>query len=76
MAGSRRIDYSKLLGFDAVTQELAEGVAFQNDAVSARLGAKVGEPNGPVGDKATARRLFRSDAISAKLGAKVGGETE
>lgn len=74
MSGTTRIDYSKLLGFASVVQELAEGVTFQNDAVSSRLGAKVGELGRPAAAGATADMLFQSDSISAKLGAKVGGE--
>jgi hypothetical protein len=38
----QKIDYAKLLGFAAVSDELSEGVDFQNDTVSATLGAKVG----------------------------------
>ncbi len=38
----QKIDYTKLLGFAAVSDELSDGVDFQNDTVSATLGAKVG----------------------------------
>jgi Rad3-related DNA helicase len=39
-----KIDYAKLLGFAAVTDRLSEGVDFQDETISARLGAKVGGP--------------------------------
>jgi hypothetical protein len=38
----QKIDYAKLLGFAAVSEEFTDGVDFQNDTVSATLGAKVG----------------------------------
>jgi hypothetical protein len=37
-----KIDYSKLLGFDIVTDELEAGIDFKNPAVAAKLGAKAG----------------------------------
>ena len=37
-----KIDYSKLLGFDMVSEELVKGVDFNNPTVAAKLGAKVG----------------------------------
>jgi hypothetical protein len=42
MHGPNKIDYSKLLGFDMVIDELADGVDFNNPTVGAKLGAKVG----------------------------------
>ena len=39
-----KIDYAKLLGFAAVSDQLSEGVDFQDETISARLGAKVGAP--------------------------------
>jgi hypothetical protein len=43
----QKIDYAKLLGFAAVSDQLSEGVDFQDETLSARLGAKVGvEPSG------------------------------
>lgn len=39
-----RIDFSKLLGFDMVGDRLSAGVDFKDDAIGARLGAKVGKP--------------------------------
>jgi hypothetical protein len=45
-----KIDYSKLLGFDTVSDELSEGVDFQADTIGAKLGAKRGgEEPGEVG---------------------------
>jgi hypothetical protein len=40
----QKIDYAKLLGFAAVSDQLSEGVDFQDETISARLGAKVGGP--------------------------------
>jgi hypothetical protein len=40
----QKIDYAKLLGFAAVSDQLSEGVDFQDETISARLGAKVGAP--------------------------------
>lgn len=69
MAEANGLNYSKLLGFDAVARELADGVDFQDNLVSAKLGAKAGV-EAPVAGCVD----FRRDAISARLGAKVGGE--
>ena len=38
----QKIDYAKLLGFAAVSDQLSEGVDFQDEIVNATLGAKVG----------------------------------
>jgi hypothetical protein len=37
-----RIDFAKLLGFDAVSDELAGSVDFRAAMIDAKLGAKVG----------------------------------
>jgi len=37
-----KIDYAKLLGFDAVSDEISGGLDFQNVTIGAKLGAKVG----------------------------------
>jgi hypothetical protein len=42
MSGPNKIDYSKLLGFEIVTDELEKGVDFKNPVVAAKLGAKAG----------------------------------
>ena len=39
---SERIDFAKLLGFDAVSDQLSGGVDFQDETLNAKLGAKVG----------------------------------
>jgi hypothetical protein len=36
------MDYSKLLGFDVVSNEIVNGIDFRNETVGATLGAKVG----------------------------------
>ena len=42
MSENRKIDFSKLLGFQVMSDELAERVDFQAETFAARLGAKVG----------------------------------
>jgi hypothetical protein len=37
-----KIDYAKLLGFDAVSDQLSGSVDFQNETIDSKLGAKVG----------------------------------
>jgi hypothetical protein len=37
-----KIDYAKLLGFEAVAKQISGGVDFQDETISAKLGAKVG----------------------------------
>ena len=36
------IDFSRLLGFDTVSDEVSISVDFQDQAIDAKLGAKVG----------------------------------
>jgi len=43
MRDSDKLDFSKLLGFDTVSESLTDGVDFQDPTVGARLGAKVGD---------------------------------
>ena len=38
-----KIDYSKLLGFDMVSDEAKVGIDFNDPTIGARLGAKVGK---------------------------------
>jgi hypothetical protein len=46
-----KIDYSKLLGFEVMSDQPSASVDFQDDTFAARLGAKVGaEPHGPSRD--------------------------
>ena len=45
-----KIDYSKLLGFEMMSDQPSASVDFQDDTFAARLGAKVGaEPHSPRG---------------------------
>ena len=85
-----RLDFTKLLGFDSVADQLSNGVDFQDETVGAKLGAKVGqEADEPkraslnftklLGFDSVADRLsdgidFHEETIGAKLGAKVGLE--
>ena len=43
MQESKKIDYSKLLGFVSVSDRLSGEIDFQDETMSARLGAKVGD---------------------------------
>jgi hypothetical protein len=81
-----KIDYAKLLGFAAVSDQLSGDVDFQDETISAKLGAKAGEPDAPssaidytklLGFGAVSDRLsdgidLKDETISAKLGAKAG----
>jgi hypothetical protein len=42
MQAPDKIDFSKLLGFDAVSDQISESIDFQDEAIAAKLGAKVG----------------------------------
>jgi hypothetical protein len=52
MKTANKIDYSKLLGFESVGNLISGSVDFQDDALAAKLGAKVGNdpqpPSAPV----------------------------
>ena len=43
MSESQKIDFSKLLGFQVMSEEIAEHVDFQDETFGGRLGAKVGD---------------------------------
>jgi hypothetical protein len=43
MKESRVIDFAKLLGFDTISDQLSDGIDFQDETVGAKLGAKVGD---------------------------------
>lgn len=47
------IDYSKLLGFGYVSDQLAKGVDFRDETVAAKIGAKVGIEMAPVTAKSS-----------------------
>jgi hypothetical protein len=48
MKESKVIDFAKLLGFDTISDQLSEGIDFQDETIGAKLGAKVGgEEAGP-----------------------------
>ena len=42
MADGKRIDFTKLLGFKTVSEQISEGLDLQDETVAAKLGAKVG----------------------------------
>ncbi len=42
MQNKTKMDYSKLLGFDTLSDALAKGADFQDPTAGAKLGAKVG----------------------------------
>ena len=70
MPEAKRLDFAKLLGFAAVNAERGERIHFQDEAMSDKLGAKIGppEPDSP--------ELLRDENFAAKLGAKVGEQEE
>jgi hypothetical protein len=37
-----KIDFAKLLGFEGISEQLSNGVDFQNETLDAKLGARVG----------------------------------
>ena len=46
MPESNKMDFTKLLGFKTVSEQISEGLDFQEETVAAKLGAKVGgDPN-------------------------------
>ena len=47
MAEAQHIDFSKLLGFDTVSDLMSDGVDFRDDILGAKLGAKVGADGEP-----------------------------
>ena len=75
------LDYSKLLGFDAVKFDRA--LDFKDETIGARLGAKVGEILGTsriafeklLGFDALSNGVevdFKDETVAARVGAKVG----
>ena len=38
-----RLDFTRLLGFDSVSDQILDGIDFQDETIGAKLGAKVGE---------------------------------
>ena len=43
MQNPDRIDFAKLLGFEALSRELSKEIDFQEETLAARRGAKVGD---------------------------------
>ena len=43
MKKRNEIDFLKLLGFDAIGEEVSGGIDFQDETIAAKLGAKVGK---------------------------------
>jgi len=43
MQASAKIDFSRLLGFDLVSEELVDSIDFLNETVGARIGVKRGD---------------------------------
>ena len=84
---SMQIDFTKLLGFNTVSNELPDGLDFKGDSIGARLGAKVGTEVTPetkaiqfskllgfdiATDELSKGLDLQDETLSAKLGAKVG----
>jgi hypothetical protein len=68
-----KIDYSKLLGFDMVVDEISEGVDFNNPTVGARLGAKVGAPATKTEQPMLIHAPFEDTAPGAPIMQGLGG---
>ena len=64
MHGPTKIDYSKLLGFDMVIDELVDRVDFNSPTVGAKLGAKVGKEAPP---PPPSTKIFQPMAIDLPL---------
>ena len=60
MMDIKAIDFARLLGFATVSDAISEGLDFQNEAVGARLGAKVGAIEEGV-PPSSSRRLTSGD---------------
>ena len=43
MKKTDKIDWSKLLGFDTVSDRISSKIDFRDETIGARLGAKVGD---------------------------------
>jgi hypothetical protein len=82
---SQNLDLTKLLGFETLGEPVSGVVDFRDETVSAKLGAKVGEPTvtakldlgrllgfQTLGEPVSGVVDFRDETVSAKLGAKVG----
>ena len=51
----KKLDFTKLLGFETVSEQVSGTVDFQDETIASKLGAKVGEitpPGGPALDAA------------------------
>lgn len=84
----RSLDFTRLLGFDSVADQLSDGVDFHDMTFGAKLGAKVGteplgEPNASstldfsklLGFEAVAEHLSNGvDFKDETLGAKLGAK--
>jgi hypothetical protein len=42
MRESKKIDFTKLLGFETISEQASKGLDFQDETISAKLGAKIG----------------------------------
>jgi hypothetical protein len=43
MSEKQKIDFSQLLGFEVMSEELSDSVDFRDETFAGRLGAKVGD---------------------------------
>ena len=43
----KNLDFTKLLGFETVSDQITESVDFQDETLGPKLGAKVGAPEPP-----------------------------
>ena len=73
-----KIDYAKLLGFDAVSDEISGGLDFQNETIGAKLGAKVGNEVAEPGKRAKVdyAKLLGFDGVSDQISGCVDFQSE
>ena len=67
------IDFTKLLGFNTVADQVSGRLDLQDDTFSDKLGAKIGPPEGHSPPRVVD---FKDETFGAKLGAKMGPEIE
>jgi hypothetical protein len=63
MQKTGKIDYAKLLGFESVAKQISGCVDFQDETISAKLGAKVGVEVAPA---EAARHMGKTEQKAAR----------
>ena len=44
MQNTDKLDFTRLLGFDSMIDQIVESVDFQDETIDAKIGAKIGKP--------------------------------